>query len=42
METRGLAEKKASVALLSKGALGLWFVPEESLPFQNEAASIEF
>ncbi|RKM63781.1 hypothetical protein C0215_19630 [Clostridioides difficile] len=27
METRGLGEKKASVALLSKGALGLWFVP---------------
>ena len=26
METRWLGEKKASVALLSKGALGLWFV----------------
>ena len=27
METRGLGEKKASVALLSKGALRMWFVP---------------
>ncbi len=27
METRGLGEKKASVALLSHGALGLWFGP---------------
>ena len=27
LETRGLGEKKASVALLSKGAFGLCFVP---------------
>ena len=34
LETRVLGEKKASVALLSKGALGLWFVPrrESSIP----------
>ena len=33
METRGLGEKKASVALLSKGALGLWFVPRRESTF---------
>ena len=33
METRGLGEKKASVALLSKGALGLWFVPRGESTF---------
>ena len=27
MENRDLGENKASVALLSKGALGLWFIP---------------
>ena len=27
MESRGLGEKKESVALICKGALGLWFVP---------------
>ncbi len=26
-EKRGIGEKKASVAFLSKDALGLWFVP---------------
>ena len=33
METRGLGEKKASVALLSKGALGLWFFPRGESTF---------
>ena len=33
METRGLGEKKASVALLSKGALGLWFAPRGESTF---------
>ena len=33
METRGLGENKASVALLSKGALGLWFVPRGESTF---------
>ena len=34
LETRGLGEKKASVALVRKGTLGLWFVPrgESTLP----------
>ena len=27
IENRGIGEKKASVAFLSKDALGLWFVP---------------
>ena len=27
IEVRGLGEKNASVALVTKGALGLWFVP---------------
>ena len=33
MGSLGLGEKKASVALLSKGALGLWFVPRGESPF---------
>ena len=33
LETRGLGEKKASEALLSKGALRLWFVPRGESPF---------
>ena len=33
LETRRLGEKKASVALLSKGALGLWFVPRVESTF---------
>ena len=33
METRGLGEKKGSVALLSKGALGLRFVPRRESTF---------
>ena len=33
METRGLGEKKASVALVRKGALGLWFVPRRETTF---------
>ena len=33
METRGLGEKKASVAFLRKGALGLWFVPQGESTF---------
>ena len=35
MKTRGQGEKKASVALLSKGALGLWFVPREESNFRE-------
>ena len=33
LETSRLGEKKASVALLSKGALGLWFVPRGESTF---------
>ena len=33
METRGLGEKKASVAIVRKGALGLWFVPRRETTF---------
>ena len=33
LKTRGLGEKKASVALLSKGALRLWFVPRGESTF---------
>ena len=32
-ETRGLGEKKASVAFVRKGALGLWFVPQGESTF---------
>ena len=39
MLTRGLGEKKASVALLSKGALGLCFVPRRESTF-TECSSL--
>ena len=42
METRGLGEKKASVAFLSKDALGLWLVPRASFPLKNAAPISEF
>ena len=37
----GLGEKHASVAFLSKDALGLRFVPEHSFPLQNAAPRSE-
>ena len=40
MDTRGLGEKKASVAFLSKGALGLWFFPQRESTFP-ECSSLQ-
>ncbi|RKM63538.1 hypothetical protein C0984_19555 [Clostridioides difficile] len=40
MESTGLGEKKESVALLRKGALGLWFVPRGESTFP-ECSSLE-
>ena len=34
--------KKASVAYVKKGVLGLGLFPDESLPFQNAAPCMEF
>ena len=36
-QSLGLGEKKASVAFLSKGTMGLWLLPEESWFLQNAA-----
>ena len=41
-ETRGLGEKKASVALLSKIALGLWFVPRGEFNFPECSSGMVF
>ena len=42
LETRGLGEKKASEALLSKGALRLWFVPRGELIFTECSSGMVF
>ena len=42
MLTRGLGEKKASIALLSKLHWGCGLFPEDSLPFQNAVLRTSF
>ena len=42
MESRELGEKKASVALLSKGVFALRFVPGGESPFQSAALRTSF